>query len=489
MPLWAAFVGGDATVRSPNLETAATINLYPETIPDEENAKRSWLVGTPGLKLLMTADTAQCRGMFHADARAFAVIGATLYEFDPVALTTTSRGTIVNDNKPVSIVSSGRGGEQLLIVGGGQVKTFTLTTNTLSAAITLPLTNAPVMAIFADTYFLLSELDSIRVWFSAINDGSSWSALDFFARSQLTDNLVGIATVPGTNRVYVHGSLTTNVFYNSGDATTPWVPYPGSGINYGLRSAAATVVVGDSVVWLSQNAEGPAQIVRSRGERAEVISTPAVSFALQGYSDLSDAEALVYQQEGHEFVAFTFPSASPVATWVYDALEGQWHQRNGWDADGAAYVRWRARGCCTVNQQTIVGDYTTGAIYQLDPETFADNAVIIRRLRRAPYLSPENQWVFLDAVELGMQSGVGLATGQGSDPTVQLRVSRDSGRTYGAVNASTGKIGVYNGRALWNRLGRVRLDRLVIEMTQTDPVRTAWGPGLHLRLTPGSGQL
>ena len=123
-------------------------------------------------------------------------------------------------------------------------------------------------------------------------------------------------------------------------------------------------------------------------------------------------------------------------------------------------------------------------------DTFEDNGVTQMAERTAPYLSAENQWLFLDRVELGLQSGVGLTTGQGSDPQVLLQISRDSGHTFGQwVSAPMGKMGEYLARAIWRRLGRVRADRLVMRVRIADPVRRVLGPGLWLQARPGTGGL
>jgi hypothetical protein len=69
-----------------------------------------------------------------------------------------------------------------------------------------------------------------------------------------------------------------------------------------------------------------------------------------------------------------------------------------------------------------------------------------------------------------MQTGVGLASGQGSDPKAMLQWSDDGGHTWSNEQwASIGKIGERLARVRWRRLGRSR-DR-VFKVTITDPVR------------------
>jgi hypothetical protein len=145
------------------------------------------------------------------------------------------------------------------------------------------------------------------------------------------------------------------------------------------------------------------------------------------------------------------------------------------------------RGHAYVGQVHLVGSRTTGAICALELDTYDDDGAILRAVRRAPYLGAENAWATLDRVTLGCEVGVGLGTGQGSDPQVELRLSKDGGKTWmSAGTAPIGRLGEYDGTgAYWTRLGRVRIDRLVLEIVVTDPVKRALGPGLWVSLTPG----
>jgi hypothetical protein len=430
-----------------------------------------------------------CRGSFSQDGRTFTVVGDGLYEVNVAGQTATYRGGIANDGAPVSFSSNGRGGEQLAICGGGELKIFTLTTNILSAAVALPLTNQPVVLGFINGYFLLLERDSVRVWFSNLENGLVWDALDFFARSQTSDNLVGLVVL--RNRIWLFGSLTTEVYYDSGDADNPFVPYPGSVMQEGLVVWTAVIVLGENVFWLAQDNQGRNRIVFGNDYTPTVISTPPISFAIASYATVENCEVFGYEQEGHPFLVWSFPSGGAAGvTWVYDAREQEWHQRSTWNVALGIDTVWRARGLASTNDGLLVGDRTTGDLYTLDLDTFLDNGAMIRRLRRAPYVSAENQWIFVDRVELGIQAGVGLASGQGSAPVVELTVSKDNGHSWmSAGDALLGAMGEYFDRAIWNLIGRVRADRLVLQVTLTDPVRAVWGPGLWLRARPGSGEL
>src|ERR1019366_8361358 len=321
MPLYAGFIGGAYRARSRNIDCSTLVNAYVETTKSNQNAKQGARIGTPGLRLATTASDVDSRGWFSQDGRTFGVVGTTFGEVDSSTNTFTSYGTIPNDGNPVSFASNGMGGQQLAIVGGGVLKIFTLTTNTLSSVIPLPLSNVPVQVAYLDTSFMLSEVDSVRVWFSALADGTSWDALDFFAVSQTSSNVIGILALK--DRLWVFQSQTTSVYYDTGDTNNPFQPYPGSVMHEGAVTPWALALFGEEVLWLSQDTNGHKRMVTASDYNPVEVSTPAIDFALDSYTKTSDCEIVaVYEMEGHIFGAFTFPSAD--ATWVVDLREGEW---------------------------------------------------------------------------------------------------------------------------------------------------------------------
>lgn len=94
----------------------------------------------------------------------------------------------------------------------------------------------------------------------------------------------------------------------------------------------------------------------------------------------------------------------------------------------------------------------------------------IRRVRRAPHAFAGGDWGYYDELEIDLESGVGLSTGQGSDPKVMLRCSRDGGHTWeNEQTRSAGRLGDYTRRVVFRRLGRAR--DMVFELAVSDPVR------------------
>jgi hypothetical protein len=93
----------------------------------------------------------------------------------------------------------------------------------------------------------------------------------------------------------------------------------------------------------------------------------------------------------------------------------------------------------------------------------------MRRLRRAPHLSNDGNRITFDKFQLDLETGLGIATGQGEDPQIMLRWSDDGGQTWSSEHwVSAGPQGSYKTRAIWRKLGQAR-DR-VFEVTMTDPI-------------------
>jgi hypothetical protein len=93
----------------------------------------------------------------------------------------------------------------------------------------------------------------------------------------------------------------------------------------------------------------------------------------------------------------------------------------------------------------------------------------VRVVRRFPLLFAENKWIKVNNFQVVMQSGVGLSTGQGSDPQAMVRFSKDGGHTWGNETwVPMGQIGEYLRRARITRGPRGR--NLVCEIACSEPV-------------------
>ena len=487
MALWQEFCGGFYQALSPVIGADTAINLYTETREVPGSPKQVTMYGTPGLIGRLTFPTTGMRGQFSQDGQNWAVVGTALYEYYTASWTYVWRGFIPNDGKPVSFASNGAGGDQLGVCGGGQINVLDLTTNVVTTAV-LPFSN-PVTITFIDGYLLANELNTPIVWFSALEDMLTWDALDFFTRSNTSDNIVAVGV--SRDRVWAWGTKTTTLFYDSGDVDTPFLPYPGTTFQVGLASPWLVAGFSDQWFWVGQSAKGQRTVVTASEPNAQPISTPPIALFLGNCTTLDDAWTVLYEQDEHLFFAITCPSSpESVQTYCYDVRESLWHARADWDAVAGDWLKWRVAGSAAIDGLIVVGDADSGTLYELDLETYDNDGDLLVAERTAPYLSAENQAFFVDQCQIGTQAGVGLSSGQGSDPVATLEISRNGARTWvSAGTAPLGMQGQYETRTKWGRLGRFVAGLAVFRVRISDPVKRVIGPGAWLRITPGTGQL
>jgi hypothetical protein len=291
--------------------------------------------------------------------------------------------------------------------------------------------------------------------------------LSFTSTFASPGNVVGL--IADHRQVYILGEYASEVWVDAGLFPFAFQIIPGTSMQHGCAARGSIARLGESFAFLSSDKRGMGIVIQMQGYTPKRISTNAIEDAIQGYiknSTISDAIAYTYQIGGNEFYVLTFPTAD--ATWVYDISTQLWH-REGWrDTDNVLH---RHRGNCVevFSGKVIVGDYQNGKIYQIDPTNFTDDGVIFPCMRRARHLTTDLKRQFFDDLQIQFQPGVGIPVGQGSDPTAMLRYSDDGGFTWSAERwTSIGRIGKYQHRCRWPRLGWAR-DR-IFEVTVTDPV-------------------
>ena len=130
-----------------------------------------------------------------------------------------------------------------------------------------------------------------------------------------------------------------------------------------------------------------------------------------------------------------------------------------------------------------MGEANPGQIGLLDPDVHPEFGDPIRMILVAPPIHGDGRMGFMPMFEIDMKSGVGVTTGQGSDPQVMLDWSDDGGETWVSpqIWRSMGALGNHQTRIQWDQLGSFyqRTLRLVI----SDPVQrvliAARCPGLE----------
>lgn len=463
--LYQGFIGPSNQVQGALADCERLMNLYVE--PADAGTGRPALYPVPGQQRFASVTDIGARALFTMNARALALMGTGVYEVFANG-TTTKYGIVVQDSNLGQITMNGVGGNQAGIASGSNFYSLDLSSNALSAAI---LTGEATQIGMIDGYGVAFNRTIGKIRLSDLNDFTTWDPTQFALRSSAPDNWQ--AMLVNAPDVWLIGEQTGDVWYDAGTFPFPLAPRPGATFKYGIAATFSIAAAGDSVFWLSRNAEGAGIVVRARGYVPQPISTYALETAIADYqrtSTIADAEALVYQKAGHTFYVLRFPAAN--ATWVYDLRTNEWHERGKWVSAQGRYNVWSPRVVTYAFGQHLVGDVTSGTIATLD-ETFGTelDGSAIRRLRIPPALFAEDGGrIYLDRFELGIEPGLGTSVGQGANPEVMLRISKDAGKTWGNQSVrSIGAEGAYQTRVFWTRLGSSQTS-WVPEIVVTDPV-------------------
>lgn len=454
-------VGPSWQERSLPFDAQRSVNLYP--VLDQMGKEVSALYGTPGLALFSTAGTGPIRGLFCAhDGRTYVVSGSSFYEINSAG-TATSRGTLLTSSGNVSMDENNL---QLGVCDGTSVYIFTFATNVFARVTDVDLPSSGTIT-FIDTYFVVNKNSSGSFYISANNDGTSWAALDFATAESSPDDLYRVINAVG--QLWLFGSKTTEIWFNSGATNFPFQRIAGAKMEVGIFAPHTAVPVDNSVFWVGQDSIGKCVVYRAQGFTPQRISTNAIEMILQGSAITNTLRAYTYQQDGHVFYVLTGGGLG--TTLVYDISTQQWHERAYLNTGGTFEQH---LGCCGVYAfgYTLVGSRLDGKIYRMALDLYDDAGSALCAERTYTHLSDEGKRIRYNQLEIGFETGVGLQTGQGSDPQVMLRTSRDGARTWSNWYSRTiGAVGKYGARVIFQRLGIAKI--MTFQIRITDPVKRA----------------
>lgn len=471
MPNFPGFVGGQAQNWNPVANNQLTINLFPE--PTTGGKSELIMHAAPGKRVYTVLGDSPTRGCFAQDGRAFFAAGFTLYEVQNG--TSSVLGSIAADDFDADFASNGTGANQLFIVSGGLGYIFSLTAGSLTP-IGGGFPSHARGAAFRDGYFITTGRDAagvVSVYASNLEDGLTWNALSKAQRSIASDQLATVV-VDDHRIIWLIGTQTSEPWYDAGLTPFPFTPISGAFMSAGTGAVGSVERFDNSVIFLAQTENGDRMVMMAGpGYSAQRISTHEIEAAWALIPDVSQARLWTYEEMGHTFAVFTIHQNFP--SYVYDAATQLWHLRGKWQGPtSTGYLADLGRCHCYAFGEHLVGSRIDGTIYAQSMALYSEAGAVKRWLRRFAFPSASNDWAFFDGFELLMLTGQGLATGQGSDPQVMLRLSKDGGQTFGTeLSVTSGAQGAYGTRVYWTRLGRSRARQLVFEVSGSDPVKTS----------------
>lgn len=433
--------------KSSNVTAQRRVNTYLEITPEQDKTKVV-AYGTPGLQGFIDLGASPVRGMLAYGDYMYVVQGSTLWQINNAGVT-TSLGSLSSSQGRVSMATNGT---YILIVDGTEGRTYNINTATFATVSDADFPDTATTCSWQDGYFIVES--GQRFYVSAVNDPTNWDALDFASAESNSDNIVHVVTDHG--ELILLGEVTTEFWSNSGALDFPYSRL--TTIEWGLAAKWSVAKFASSLVWLGKNRMGQAQVVLLNGYTPQAISTPELDSIINS-AGVSDASAFSYLLGGHPFYQITVGGR----TWLYDGHSNAWSELQSGEGRHRAEIYTNFLGTHRVS------DYEDGGIYILDPDTYTDNGETIIRKLASRHVFDQG---FLSVSELRVEfeSGVGLSTGQGSEPYAMLRVSKDGGHNFGNIRtAPIGPIGEFKTRTVWRRLGKGR--DWVFEVSVSDPIK------------------
>ncbi len=456
-------LGQSYVARSINASNDELINLYAEPTPS--NGKTAGFFNRcPGLELKVSLGSSTTRGAWSLKGKLYIVAGSSVYEI----LSNYSSRVIgsVTGAGPVSIADNGF---QIFFACNPSGFIYNTTTGVFQQ-ITDPDFPGAGSVGYLDGYFVFNEPNSQKIWITSILDGTNIDALDFSSADGSPDSIVAI--VVDHREVWIYGQNSVEVWYDAGLADFPLTRIQGAFNEVGCLAPYSVARLDNGIFWLGSDARGFGTVYRTNGYAASPVSTSAVDYDIQSLENLSEAVAFTYQQDGHLFYVLSFPSSN--RCWVYDVLTSNWHKRYSFSS--GEFTRYFPVCQAVFGQDIIVGSGVDGSVYKLNLDVFSDNGGTqkwLRRWRALPSGTNDLKRTAQHSLQIDMESGVGLVTGQGINPVIMLRWSDDAGHTWSNyTQGSIGNIGDFGLRVNWHRLGMTsKLRDRVYEISGTDPVK------------------
>jgi len=452
-----------------NLDAQTLINWFP--IIDKNGKFPVALYPFPGLLMFspQIGDQRSVRCLYEKNNSLYAVIDNKFYRIS-ITGTREQLGILNTSIGRVKIIDNGY---QMMIIDGSDGYAYKYRVSAISSELAneftiIPKTPTPdkpfqdfippEILVYLDGYGLYPVKGTFKFFWTDNYDFTSIPATNFNTSGSYAENLVSMLVIH--EELWIFNRATTELFYDTGQATTTFRPRTGLTIEYGCAAAHSVVTTQDNaVIWLALNKYGDSLVVMAQGYNAIVISTPAITGIISRYDVIEDAWAFSFQYRGQFFYVITFPTAD--ATWAYNLSTGMWSK---WSSTLVTETptgnisrqgRFRGNAYAFIDGLHVIGDFASGNLYYLNEDTRTENGVGIVRERTMRHIQAKLLRTSFYNLQIDVESGGGDEDDHNYDPQIMLQYSKDGGHSWSSeMWRSAGKIGEYRRRAIWTSLGQ-----------------------------------
>lgn len=419
-------------------------NLFPEANPDDTDPDVAVTHYPREGERFLSAPPAPGlgRGIFTlSNGNLFGVVGNSAYFIDR-NWAWTLLGQIADISTPVSM--SDNGVSAVLVDGTPSGYVITLATNAFAPLVDGTGTFVGSRRVdFADT-FLTFAAPGTNNWYVSLSDTVTFNALVQASKDSNADPIQTLAF--NLRQAWLLGTQSSEVWYLAGSTPFPYQEWPNVFIPYGCAAPYSLVQADVTLFWMAQNLQGQALALKTsdNGYGVEQISTQALEYEWSTYPIISDCIGSTFQQGGHAFVVFHFPTAD--ISWGYDLSTKQWHRRTFIDQNGVKHRErvsfYASVGASGGYPKTIVGqNWQNGQIYALDPKVYTDNGVPIVCRRTFPHIMKDMHEITHRAFVADFETGGAVGS---SDALLGNDFNKDYGPDFGPLGLAAIQSGQFN---------------------------------------------
>lgn len=509
-------VGASNKSKFPGIQGAQwSCNMY-----YSKNGSDEYMESLPGMKLLkVISEGSKCRGAYvstiglsstSSTEDMFAVFGNTLYRITALG-NYTALGNLAPNGRTVSFAETGGPRALLLVADGSSLYYYDLLEGGGLVQIQLPeritsrggtVTPSHVAVVAGSivindsqsgycyysipyplanenrTMFKMGvdgkpeyEEDGVTVKTESVESRlhvfeDDYHVQQYFNTESSSDNINGLYAVGPT--LYVWGPKTVEIWQRGSGEFEDWIRTSYTAQNsFGLEAPNSVASSGSIVYFVASGAQYGKAVMMVSGTSFKKISEEWLESKLL-QEPTESAVGFCYSVADHNFYVLQLQSIGE--TWVYDTLDGGWHQRTSRNQKSGIEERWRADSVAYFHEKffTFTDDGCV-CLFQSDywKEDYPDGSSLPMVRHRQTACIVDNLKNFV-LEELAIECNVGSWDDYDIKPMLLLEVSKDGGNTFGNVkSASLGRTGDYSHRVRFRNLGMCR--KCVLRITYSHP--------------------
>lgn len=427
-----------------NLPELAVVNMFVEVAPTEP--KQVALHSRPPLvQSTASVGTGVVGGIFKKDGvlsgDEFKVVGSQLFRANVLVGSITGSGHVSMAGNEIGLV----------VCAGADIHFYDGAT--LSAADFPDSADAAKVVALAGRFIAIRKDTGKFYWTEVLSNAVvagilTFGGLAFATAENEPDKLVDMVVVD--DKLALGGAGSVEFWAKTGDSLLPFSPIEGMVYEKGVRATGCMVNLDNSAVFQS-----PDYITYRAGNVPERISDAGIE---ERSAASATCSLFTWFFEGHEMLSMRLAAE----TVNYDAQSRQWcefatYSETNWAASCAA--KGPIFGSGLDGKTLAFGAYDNGEL----------GDILERRFRAGMAL--DGGAVRLDNIRLRCNAGEGALTGDYTDPVIEMKLSRDAGKSWGNPRlCKLGAQGEYRKTVEWRALGMFDAPGILAEFRVTDNV-------------------